>query len=547
MKKQRRAFIFFSIMALLLAGCAKSSEEMSAYYLNSSSGNDLNDGLTPETAWKSLAKINDAHLEPGMKVLLAEGSRFEGKLVITGSGTTNEPIIVSSYSAGDDGNSANPVIDAKGYLTAIYLNNASNIQIENLELTSDAGEPFEEQAKTLRYGVLIEAENAGFHPNIKLSNLHIHHIFATENVEKDGQNPTSNLGYGIFIRMKNNEARIKNVTIEDCKIEMTGHTGIRAFGSVKNDERSYLDSLTIVNNVLENIGGPGMVPGLCKNVLVRGNVTNYTGSDADPRMHNRGSGIWPWTSENVLIEKNKFMNAWGKMDSYGAHIDYNCKNVVVQYNLSVNNSGGFVEILGNDHNCCYRYNVSINDGYRQKGVKGVVHDGKVLWTSGYVGKAPRKGPFNSYIYNNTIFVKEEYDTRFSFAKTTDGILIANNIFYIMGKSIDVNDNEAANSGSGTIQNVVFMNNLYQRSGIIPESVIIQDAQPLFGDPQFKNPGGLNAEDYIPDNIDLIKDKGITIEPIPGDPIGLSIGLDVEYDYFGNKIDGLPDLGAIQCK
>ena len=543
---KRRLLMLFSMIAFLLAGCAKSPEETDAYYLNSSSGNDLNDGRTPATAWKSLAKVNELHLNPGTKVLLASGSRFEGKLELTGSGTTGEPIIVSSYSEGNN-SAAKPVIDAKGFLSAVYLKDVSYIQVENLELTSDAGIPMDEQASTMRYGVFIEAENPGFHPNIKLSNLYIHHIFASENVEKDGQNPTSNLGYGIFIRMKNNEARIKNVSIENCRVEMTGHTGIRAFGSVKDGERSYLDSLTIVNNVLENIGGPGMVPGLCRNVLVRGNVTNYTGSDADPRMHNRGSGIWPWTSENVLIEKNKFMNAWGKMDSYGAHIDYNCKNVVVQYNLSVNNSGGFVEILGNDHNCCYRYNVSINDGYRQKGVNGVTHDGKVLWTSGYVGKDPRTGPFNSYIYNNTIFVKEDYDTRFSFANTTDGILIANNIFYIMGKSVDVNDNEKANAGTENIQNVVFMNNLYQRRGIIPESVIIQDTKPLFGDPQFKNHGGLTAEDYIPANIDLIKDKGIKIEPIPGDPIGLSIGLDVEYDYFGNKIDGLPDLGAIQCK
>jgi len=530
----------------VLASCAKEEQIKQRFYLSSETGDDKNSGSSPENAWKSLDKVNSYVFQPGDELLLEEGSTYEGKLVINGNGTSDQPIIIATYSSGSNG-SGKAIIDAKGYLAAIYIKNGSHIQIENLEITSDAGTPIDEEAKTLRYGIMVEADAPGFHPDISLKNLYIHDIFASENVKKDGQNPTSNMGYGIFIRMNNGNARIKNVTIADCKIERTGHTGIRAFGHANGGERSYLDSLTIIDNVLENIGGPGMVPGLCRNVLVRGNVTNYSGSGIDPRMHNRGSGIWPWTSENVLIEKNKFMNAWGKMDSYGAHIDYNCKNVVVQYNLSVNNSGGFVEILGNNQNCCYRYNVSINDGYRQKGVNGVVHDGKVLWTSGYVGKDPRKGPFNSYIYNNTIFVKEEYDTRFSFATTTDGILIANNIFYVLGKSVDVGDNEQANPAETSIQNVVFKNNLYQRAGIIPESVIIHDVEPLFGDPQFKNPGGLSAEDYIPQNTDLVKEKGIKIEPIPGDPLGLYIGLDVEHDYFGNKIEGLPDLGAIQSK
>ena len=241
------------------------------------------------------------------------------------------------------------------------------------------------------------------------------------------------------------------------------------------------------------------------------------------------------------------MNAWGKMDSYGTHIDYNCKNVVVQYNLSINYSGGFVEILGNNYNCCYRYNISINDGYREKGINGVVHEGKILWTSGFVGQAPRIGPYNSCVYNNTIFVKEDYKTRFSFAPTTSGLLIANNILYIHGEFVDVKDNEVKNPDGTEIQNVVFKNNLFQRTGIIPASVGISDSEPLFGDPRFKNPGGLIAEDYIPGNAGLIKDMGIQIEPLPGDMLGIYISLEAEFDFLGNQLDGIPDLGAIQIK
>ena len=36
-----------------------------------------------------------------------------------------------------------------------------------------------------------------------------------------------------------------------------------------------------------------------------------------------------------------------------------------QYNYSYNNEGGFAEVLGDNINCGYRYNISVNDGYRE--------------------------------------------------------------------------------------------------------------------------------------------------------------------------------------
>ena len=82
-------------------------------------------------------------------------------------------------------------------------------------------------------------------------------------------------------------------------------------------------------------------------------------------MWKRGSGTWPFKCERVLIQKNRLMNAHGPQDSYSAHIDYGNKDVVIQYNLSYNNEGGFAEVLGDNVNCGYRYNISINDGYRE--------------------------------------------------------------------------------------------------------------------------------------------------------------------------------------
>ena len=68
---------------------------------------------------------------------------------------------------------------------------------------------------------------------------------------------------------------------------------------------------------------------------------------------------------------------------------------------------------------------------------------------------------------------------------------------------------------------------------------------MVGDPRFARPGGLDATDYVPTAVSLVKDKGIKIHTLPGDEVGLKMGLAVKEDYFGNAITGVPDLGAVE--
>jgi hypothetical protein len=76
---------------------------------------------------------------------------------------------------------------------------------------------------------------------------------------------------------------------------------------------------------------------------------------------------------------------------------------------------------------------------------------------------------------------------------------------------------------------------------------IKDDFPLTGNPFFANAGGLNPIDYIPQNADAVKDKGMMIEKIPSDDTGLKMGLAVDKDFFGNPVRGMPDIGAIEMK
>lgn len=249
--------------------CARSEEiqTATAFYLDSETGDDNNAGTSPEKAWKSLAKASEKTYKPNEKLLLCNGCTFTGTLKLNANGTKIAPVIVSTY-AGNNGRKNRPVIDAKGYLAAIQVQNGSNFQIDGLELTSDGGAAIDTEAQTKRYGVHIVANQHGIYPSIHLTNLHIHHVFATESIPKDGQNPTSNTGMGIYIEMQKKDAIIKNVLIEKCLIEKTGHTGMGVNGFGDKNTRTYLDSVTIVNNELKHIGGPGMVPRRCQNLIV---------------------------------------------------------------------------------------------------------------------------------------------------------------------------------------------------------------------------------------------------------------------------------------
>jgi chitodextrinase len=71
-----------------------------SYYVSSSGGSDSNDGRTPATAWRSLAKLNSAPLAPGDTVRFAAGDSFAGLLSEAASGTGAAPITLASYGIG---------------------------------------------------------------------------------------------------------------------------------------------------------------------------------------------------------------------------------------------------------------------------------------------------------------------------------------------------------------------------------------------------------------------------------------------------------------
>ena len=532
------------------------TETQQTFYIDSQLGNDNYEGTSQQKPWKSFIPLRGHKLKSGTTILLANGSVFSKTLILKNIiAEESKPILISNYKKSDTTKANKPFINVVNKAEAIRIENCSNIKITNLKVSAQKeATTKEKETYKMRCGVLIKITKPGHYSGITLNHLDVENVFMNNPrfvrppYEVKTANGKQEYGWGIRVINQQKKAVLEKVTIQHTQVQNVAHTGIK-FTAFKPINGQYgLRKIKIHHNELQRTGGPGIQMSGVQDAHVFKNKVNQSGSNDDSRKWGRGSGLWTWSSDNVLIEYNRFTNAKGPGDSAGAHIDFNCKNIILQYNFSANNAGGFCEILGNNYNCAYRYNISVNDGFRVKGENHAFQEGKLFWLSGYVGPKKRTGPFNSYFYNNTMYVAKPIVSKIAIDKEANGVLIANNIFYLENKSELVKGDQynPEKQSNKTVQNVVFTNNLFLHESAWPENLLKQQIS-FFGNPKFTNNGGTEIVDYTPKNISLTQNKGIHITKIPNDSIGLVGGMRLEKDILGNYIDGLPDLGAIEIK
>ncbi len=83
----------------LLAVLAGSIVHAREFYVDAERGNDTLDGIKPESAWRSLARVNRATLVPGDRVLFRRGQAWRGQLVPQ-SGSADGVIYYGSFGDG---------------------------------------------------------------------------------------------------------------------------------------------------------------------------------------------------------------------------------------------------------------------------------------------------------------------------------------------------------------------------------------------------------------------------------------------------------------
>jgi hypothetical protein len=392
------------------------------YYVDSETGDDANPGTAILRPWKTLDRVNAQVFQPGDQLLFKAGSHFTGQLRPQGSGKLDGdkpvPIIIGKY-----GDGPKPRIDGEGkFLDTLLLRNVefwevSDLEITNLGLNREPG----------RTGVRIVTDGFGKMRHIHLRNLFVHDVNGDLRKEQEG--------CGIYFESRGrNQSHFDELRIENCHVVRTDRNGI----CQRNGSRARSLRVVIRGNLLEDIGGDGIKIWGSNGALVEHNVVR----GGRMRCDDYAAGIWPFDSDDTLIQFNEVSGMRGTKDGQGFDADYRCRRSVFQYNYSHDNEGGFILICAPGHSynedTIVRYNISQNDG---------LNSARVFHIS---------GAKNTKIYNNTIYVGPKQDLPLVLFNDWDGgsardTFFYNNIFYVDGR---------VTYDFGKSQNTVFENNVF---------------------------------------------------------------------------------------
>lgn len=379
------------------------------YYVDAKSGKDSNTGLSPDIAWASLKKINQKVFKPGDKILFKTGTVYIGSLEPKGSGKANAPIIINSYGEGKK-----PQINGHGKkLHTLLLHNIEYWEINNLSITNEKkcneGKSNEDKGnqgnnrQARRRGVIISAKDIGELHHIVLNNLEIHHVNGSL-IKKEGG------GSGILVRNRGNKipSRFIDLQILNSHIHHTERNGINFTGY--SSRKKWFPNLNVVikGNLIEQVPGDGIVIVASDGALVEGNLLRDF-PDTLP-FGEAAAGIWPWSSDNTLIQYNEVSGHKAKWDGQGFDSDWNSIGTIIQHNYSHDNYGGFLLVCNKGSNykqdnnigtvkTIIRHNISVNDGIRPYPTKN-----KGIFSPTFHLTGPIE---DTHIYDNIIIIPKK--------------------------------------------------------------------------------------------------------------------------------------------
>ena len=288
------------------------SPASSTYYIDSVNGSDGNSGKTSRSPWRTLKRINEGVFSPGDRILLHCGSVWNGYLTPAGSGSASTPIVVDSYGSGPK-----PQINGQGlWLAALYLSNESYVTIRNLNISNHGHEP---QPKLT--GVSINEIDFGTASSIHLDSLDIHDVTGSELKTEGG-------GAGINCTCvgEKKATRFDGLLIENCRLTRTDRNGITVNGAYARIAWYPCLDVVIRHNILEDIGGDGIVPVGCDGALIEYNVLH----GGRMRTLDYAAGIWPWSCDDTIVQFNEVSGMRGTNDGEGFDSDWNCRNSLFQ-------------------------------------------------------------------------------------------------------------------------------------------------------------------------------------------------------------------------
>ncbi len=495
-----KSVIFLVLFQLLLiVGCSGQV----TYYVNGTSGNDANDGLSSASAWKTIQKsFNTA--TPGSIVYIS-GGIYNEQPEMNVSGTAGNPIVFSAATGESvilDGSSM-------GGNTMISIMDQSHIRVRNLTVRN--------LVRNFAVGILVETSENGRVDDIQFKNITVTNInWTNDPTVMPGYENNSNpfLIYGKGITQAN---AISSVVVDSCEIfnNITGYSENLTFNG--NVDGAVISNSKIHHN--KNIG-----------ICIAG---NYNACSVPEFDHARNVHVYGNTVYNNISQA---------ATSAGIYVDGGHK-VTIERNSTSHNGVGIeigCERDGLTDSCIVRDNIVFDNLDWGIGIGG--------YDSGTSGQVLYTKVSNNTLYMNTVNnsgMGEFYMPKASHCSFTNNIIYTSgqNIFY----TFDAIDPQTDN---------VFDYNCWYSPVNDPSTVTVNyrgetisslsafqsatgfESHSLYGNPQFNNPAVVSPDFRLMESSPCID---------TGDPFyNLSAG---ETDFgelqriYNNRID----IGAYEFR
>ena len=483
------------MLPLCFFASAADNDTGTAYYIDSIDGSDkTGDGLSPETAWKTVP-VTECTLSAGDRVLFRRGGVYDCTLTLSRSrGTAGAPIKITAYGDGDD-----PILTTDKETEVLRIFDCSHIVISDLEITAPNGG-----------GIWIDTSEAASE-GITLERLKIHNI---QNYKVDCRD---NLSAGAAaaracVMVKGLPSRslypVDSFTVRDCEMYDCGN-GISLWGAFdmskgspwENDELRDLGPVYNKNALIENtyfhdMDAEAVIIGICDGAPMTHcrviDCCQGEGVDENGEILFFTAAAWFWGSENSTIEYCEIAGQKNVGDGMTVDFDSQSNHCTYQYIYShdnvrfvVNNAKTSPQV-GNT----VRYCLSVND-----------NKGRNTITQG-----PGEKDFR--FYNNTIINSQ----RFDIDKIYDSYFVNNIIVLQDGYRLNPTLDSSSYKGS------VISDNCYYNciSGLITGT-------------EFNTVPGFSGDDYTnPESFALSENS-----PLIGAGYKMEDGC--ETDFFGNRI------------
>jgi hypothetical protein len=544
------------------------------YYVSQTDGDDMNDGLTAATAWKSIAMVSASTFAPGDKILLKAGDAWTGTtLQPKGNGESGNPITVGEYGS----STAKPSINAqdaaltmntfdlvKGddahlvpltqqFYASVYLYNQQYWTIQDLDVSNhSAGFTNANGDANLRNGIMVMNDNGGTLHDVDVLDNHVHDVLGSRSQKAYW----GGAGINFTVMLKSPTATVQsnydNILIRGNYVHNTNRQGIVTnsrqnlrpdidnTGQLVNAEQRGLSpwypstGVVIRNNYVKDVAGDGILPQVSDHALVEYNTVD----GFNLRSGGASAGIWAWNADNTVFQFNEASGGHTTQDGEAYDLDYGQTGTVYQYNYSHDNDGGFMLVCapaqGSDSSApgngvrsqggVVRYNISQND------------KAHTFMFSGYSD--------GTLIYNNTLYQAPGVNARpidfWAWASTyPTSVGFYNNVFDLQSAGIwNFDDNGYWIHGAVFDSNTIF--------GVHTAGEPADDHKST-NDPKLAAPGSGTTTTtvggaYSPPSVDGYKLAPDSPDLLDGKIIETSSGRTFDEtttnggrDYFGNRV------------